>query len=101
MERGVKIIEFTRMASDIQVFRLDPALMVLPCMGSLKHITMCPMFYILSTKVGNFSLNFFAHMHTIIINLPSLLSGFKISQSITGLLEASYHSLATNIPLKT
>jgi hypothetical protein len=35
MERGVKIAELTRMASNHQVFRHDAALMVLTCMGSL------------------------------------------------------------------
>jgi len=71
--------------------------MVLPCMGSLKHVTMCHVFRTTNTKAKNFSLNFFAPMHRIIVNHPSLLSGFKISQSFTRLLEASCHSLATTI----
>jgi hypothetical protein len=101
MERGVKIVEFTKMALDMWVFKLDATLMVLPCMGSLKHVTMCHVFRIANTKARNFLLNFFAPMHIIIINLLSLLFGFKISQSFIGLLEAFCHSLVANIPPKT
>ncbi|CAK9198489.1 unnamed protein product [Sphagnum troendelagicum] len=54
-----------------------------------------------STKAGNFSLSFSAPMHSITVNLPALLSGFKISHSFTGLLEASCHSPAANIPPET
>jgi hypothetical protein len=57
---------------------------------------MCVVFCTASTKPGNFLLSFSAPMHTNTINLPSLLSRFKISQSFTGLLEASCHSLAYN-----
>jgi hypothetical protein len=87
MERGVKIDEFIKMALDFQVFRPDEALMVLPYMGSLIHVTMCHVFQTSNTKVGNFSLSLFASMHTIIINLLNLLFGFKISQNFIGLLE--------------
>ncbi|CAK9259103.1 unnamed protein product [Sphagnum jensenii] len=101
MERGVKIAELTRMASNLRIFRPDAALMVLPCMGSLNDVTMCVVFRTASTKAGNFSLSFSAPMHTITVNLPGLLSGFKISQSFTGLLETSCHSPAANIPPET
>ncbi len=101
MEKGVKVVEFTKMALNLWVFRFDAALMVFPCMGSLKYVTMCPMFHITITKAGNFSLSFFAPMHIIIINLPNLLFGFQISQSFTRLLEASCHSLVAHVPPKT
>jgi hypothetical protein len=100
MEKGVKIVEFTRMASNIWVFELDATWMVLPYMGSLKHITMCHVFRIANTKARNFSLSFFVPMHTIIVNLLSLLFGLKISQSFIRLLEVSCHSLVANIPPK-
>jgi hypothetical protein len=101
MERGVKIVKFTMMALDLRLFKLHAALIMLPCMGSLKHVTMCPMFHIANTKARNFSIGFFAPMHTIIINFLNLLFGFKISQNFTRLLVTSCHSLVANIPLET
>jgi hypothetical protein len=100
MEGGVEIIELNRMASNLLVFRPNAALMVLPCTGSLNHVTMCHVIHTTITKVGNSSLSFSTPMHTITINFLSLLSRFKISQSFIRLLEASCHSLTTSIPPK-
>jgi len=57
--------------------------MVFPCIGSLTHVTICPALRTALIRWGSFTLMFSAPILVIIVILPGLFWGLKISMSLT------------------
>lgn len=73
----------TIMESNGRVFRPHGALMVFPCMGSVIHVTICPELRTARMRWGNFTLMFSAPILVIMVILPGLFEGFRMSISFT------------------
>lgn len=73
----------TRIESNGRVFRPQGALMVFPCIGSVIHVTINPALRTARMRWGNFTLMFSAPILVIMVILPGLFEGFRISISFT------------------
>lgn len=85
----------TLMESKGRVFRPHGALMVFPCIGSDTQVTICPALRTALIRWGSLTLMFSAPILVIIVILPALFCGFKISMSLTNAL-GSILSLTCN-----
>lgn len=73
----------TKIASKGRVLSPHGALMVFPCIGSQTQVTICPALRTALIKWGSLTLWFSAPILQIIVILPGLLLGFKISMRLT------------------
>lgn len=73
----------TRIASKGRVLSPQGALIVFPCIGSETQVTICPAWRTALIKWGSLTLIFSAPILQIIVILPGLLLGFKISMRLT------------------
>lgn len=74
---------YTKIESKGLVLSPQGADMVLPWQGSETHVTICPALRTALIKWGSLTLKFSAPILTIIVILPGLLWGFKISMRLT------------------
>lgn len=73
----------TKMESKGRVLRPDGAFMVFPCIGSQTQVTTCPACLTAFINGESFTLMFSAPILVMIVILPGLFSGFKMSMSFT------------------
>ena len=71
------------MESKGRVFKPQGAFMVFPCIGSVIHVTINPALRTARMRWGNFTLMFSAPILVIMVILPGLFEGFRISISFT------------------
>ena len=76
-------VEHTKMESKGRVFRPQGALIVFPCMGSVIQVTISPAWRTARIRWGNLTLMFSAPILVMMVILPGLFDGFKISISFT------------------
>lgn len=71
----------TLIESNGRVLRPHGAFIVLPCMGSLTHVTISPAWRTALIRKGNLTRMLSAPIRVIIVRRPGLLCGFKISHN--------------------